>query len=100
MVKISDHGEENTPWVTWEHHRGVLNHFENLQNSKKGTWTGSREYFGEDCSVSQPLKTRDEMQISPTLQEPRYEPTYSKYIRVESYVVHKVPAGGEHQRNS
>ena len=27
MVKISDHGEDHTPWATWEYHWGILNHF-------------------------------------------------------------------------
>jgi len=27
MVKISDHGEDHTPWATWEYHWGILKHF-------------------------------------------------------------------------
>ena len=27
MVKISDHGEDHTHWVTWEYHWRILNHF-------------------------------------------------------------------------
>jgi len=27
MIKISDHGEDHTPWAIWEHYWGILNHF-------------------------------------------------------------------------
>ena len=27
MIKISDHGEDHTPWAIWEHHWRILNYF-------------------------------------------------------------------------
>ena len=57
---------------------GNLNFFwKVLQNSELGTWTSSRKYSGEGCSVLQPLKTKRWKWIRSILQNLRYEPTYS-----------------------
>ena len=58
---------------------GNLSFFEkkSCKNSELGTWTSSRKYSGEGCSVLQPLKTKGWKQIRPIFQNLRYETTYS-----------------------
>ena len=100
MVKIPDHGEDHTPWATWEYRRGILNHFwKNLQNSEIGNWTGGRKYSGEG-SISQPPKTRDEMRVSLISRNQGMSQLIQSTYGLEYYVVHKVSTRYKHWCNS
>ena len=77
--KTSTPCEDHTPWVTrgyhWETWASLKK--KSCKNSELGTWTSSRKYSGEGCSVLQPLKTKGWKQMHPIFQNLRYEQTYS-----------------------